>query len=258
MDWGTIEASWGTRFPSDYKDSVAADGEGAIDDYLAVMAPETHGEPGVETAHEGMQQESWNAEDMWRAANSGESEIPRLISWGVDSSADILCWLATDSDPDKWPVVVWARGDARWTEYACGMLEFLCHLLRSEFDECPLGDTSLWGSIPRISCTRTRNSDSEPPRSLLGRENPIHTPACSASDRQRILGMATIVAALCLAGCSDTDAAGPGESSASPTSSTSPSAESESSKSSPPTSPRASTPRTPIPSKTTTALSRSS
>lgn len=143
--WGAIEASWGTRFPDDYKEFVAAYGEGAIDDYLAVMAPETHGEPGVETAYEGMQQESLNAGDMWRAAKPDEADFSRLIAWGVDSSADILCWLATDSDPNKWPVVVWGRIDARWTEYACGMLEFLCRLFRTEFEECPLGDVSLWG-----------------------------------------------------------------------------------------------------------------
>ncbi|MFJ4804364.1 hypothetical protein [Streptomyces murinus] len=93
----------------------------------------------------GMQQESVNAEAVWRAAEPCAAEIPRLIAWGVGSSADILCWLATGTDPDKWLVVVWGRGDARWAEYACRMLEFLCRLFRAEFDECPLGDVSLWG-----------------------------------------------------------------------------------------------------------------
>ncbi|MEV1065864.1 SMI1/KNR4 family protein [Streptomyces sp. NPDC050263] len=145
VDWDAIEASWGTRFPSDYKEFIAEYGEGAIDDYLALMVPETHVGPGGESSYLGMQHESENAEDVWRAANPGVAETPHLIAWGVDSSADILCWLATDTQPDKWPVVVWSRGDARWTEYACGMVEFVCRLFRAEFDECPLGDVSLWG-----------------------------------------------------------------------------------------------------------------
>ena len=145
VDWVTIEASWGARFPSDYKEFMAEYGEGVIGDYLALMAPETHAGPGIESAYMGMLQESENATDVWRAAKPRAVEIPRLIAWGVDSSADILCWLATDTNPDKWPVVVWGRGEARWTEYACGMMEFLCRLFRAEFDECPLGDVSLWG-----------------------------------------------------------------------------------------------------------------
>ncbi|MEH0546952.1 SMI1/KNR4 family protein [Streptomyces sp. B21-105] len=150
VDWDAIEASWRTRFPSDYKEFMAEYGEGAIDDYLALLAPETHVGPG-DASYMGMQLESANAEDVWRAAKSRAAEIPRLIAWGVDSSADILCWLATDSDPDKWLVVVWGRGDARWTEYACGMLEFLCRLFRAEFDECPVGDLTLWGNAsPRF------------------------------------------------------------------------------------------------------------
>jgi len=145
VDWDAIEASWGTRFPSDYKEFMAEYGEGAIDDYLALMVPETHVGPGGESSYMGMQQESANAEDVWRATGPEVAEIPRLIAWGGDSSADILCWPATDSDPDKWPVVVWNRDDARWTEYPCGMVEFLCRLFRAEFDECPLGGVSLWG-----------------------------------------------------------------------------------------------------------------
>ncbi|MFK0114066.1 SMI1/KNR4 family protein [Streptomyces sp. NPDC091217] len=143
VDWGTIEASWGTCFPNDYKEFMAEYGEGAIGDYLSLMAPETHIGPGGESSYLGMQQESANAEEAWRVDGPGAAEIPRLITWGVDSSADLLCWLATDNDPDKWPVVVWGRDDARWTEYPCGMLEFLCRMFRAEFDECPLSAVSL-------------------------------------------------------------------------------------------------------------------
>ncbi|MFJ3898391.1 MULTISPECIES: SMI1/KNR4 family protein [unclassified Streptomyces] len=151
VDWRTIEDSWGTRFPSDYKEFMAEYGEGAIDDYLSLMAPEVHSEPGGESSYQGMQQETWNAQDMWRTARPQAVDTPRLVAWGVDSSADLLCWLATDTDPDRWPVAVWNQDDARWTEYRSGMVEFLCRLFRAEFDECPLGAVSLWGvASPRF------------------------------------------------------------------------------------------------------------
>lgn len=167
VDRDAVEASWGTRFPGDYKEFMAEYGEGAIDDYLSLMAPEIHVGPGGEFSCMGMQQESANAEDVWRAAGRGPAETPRLIAWGADSSADILCWPATDSDPDKWPVVVWGRGDARGTEYPCGMVEFLCRLFRAEFDECPLGAVSLWGVgsarfLPREEEQRLRKAGISP------------------------------------------------------------------------------------------------
>ncbi|WP_330343351.1 SMI1/KNR4 family protein [Streptomyces longwoodensis] len=151
VDWDVIEASWGTRFPDDYKEFTAEYGGGAVDDYLELLTPEIYVSPGGESSYSGMQQESANAEDVWRTSRPEVAEVPRLITWGIDSSADILCWLATDSDPNKWPVLVWGRGDAQWTQYSCGMLEFLCRLFRAEFDECPLSDLSLWGTAsPRF------------------------------------------------------------------------------------------------------------
>jgi hypothetical protein len=151
VNWDVIEASWGTRFPDDYKEFTAKCGEGAVNDYLELMAPEAYVGPVGESSYSGMQQESANAEDAWRTARPEAVKVPRLITWGVDSSAEILCWLATDSDPNKWPVLVWGRGDARWTEYSCGMLEFLCRIFLAEFEECPLSDLSLWGAAsPRF------------------------------------------------------------------------------------------------------------
>lgn len=151
VDWSVVEASWGTPFPDDYKEFMAEYGEGAVGDYLGVLLAEPHGGIDGRPAHMGMAQESLNAEDTWRAKPPNSSGLPRLITWGLDSSADILCWRADGDDPSAWPVVVWSRGRARWSEYACGMTEFLCRLFRAEFDACPLGDLSLWGTAsPRF------------------------------------------------------------------------------------------------------------
>ena len=45
--------------------------------------------------------------------------------------------------------MAWRRqisyGDTRWKLFDCGMVDFLVKMMRAEFDECPLGDASLWG-----------------------------------------------------------------------------------------------------------------
>lgn len=147
VDWDAVEASWGTAFPSDFKEFMAEYGAGTIDDYLSVLLAEPRGGFGGVPAYMGMAEESRNAEDMWRSGSC----TPRLITWGLDSSADILCWRADGGDPDRWPVMVWSRHGGRWSEYPGGMTEFLCRVFRAEFDRCPLGDLSLWGAAsPRF------------------------------------------------------------------------------------------------------------
>ncbi|MET9146382.1 MULTISPECIES: SMI1/KNR4 family protein [unclassified Streptomyces] len=162
-DWAAVEAGWDTPFPSDFKKFMAEYGEGTIDDYLSVLLAEPQGGFGSDPVYMGMAEESQNASDLWRT----ESRKPRLIAWGLDSSADILCWRADGDDPDQWPIVVWSRSGGRWTEYQCGMAEFLCCVFRAEFDRCPLGDLSLWGAasprfLHRDEQQRLRDSGIDP------------------------------------------------------------------------------------------------
>ncbi|MFI7869793.1 SMI1/KNR4 family protein [Streptomyces salinarius] len=147
VDWAAVEASWGTPFPHDFKMFMADYGEGTIEDYLSVLLAEPRGGFDGIPAYMGMADESRNAEDLWPAGPGR----PRLIAWGLDSSADILCWKADDDNPDKWSVMVWSRDGGHWSEYSGGMAEFLCHVFRAEFDRCPLGDLSLWDATsPRF------------------------------------------------------------------------------------------------------------
>ncbi|WP_329437978.1 SMI1/KNR4 family protein [Streptomyces canus] len=151
VDWTAVEHSWGTGFPRDYQEFITLYGAGTVDDYLSFLLPEPRTAESVEPIYQGMEAETLNALDFWQYKASEESRQSGLIAWGVDSSADILCWRVTGSDPDAWPVVVWNQDDAAWLEYPCGLVEFLCRVLRAEFDECPLGSVSLWGNAsPRF------------------------------------------------------------------------------------------------------------
>ncbi|MET7328969.1 SMI1/KNR4 family protein [Nonomuraea sp. NPDC005650] len=153
VDWARLAESWGKKgFPSDYVDFIQTYGGGAVHDFLAVISPEPKGGDPVT---DGMLNETWNAEALWAESTyawqkSAElaNATPELITWGVDATADLLCWDAAGDDPESWPVIVWNRGDDLWRRYDCGMVEFLTRTLRADFDECPLNGLFIWGVSP--------------------------------------------------------------------------------------------------------------
>ncbi|EST30966.1 hypothetical protein [Streptomyces niveus] len=151
-DWSLISRSWGTEFPPDYRAFMDVYGNGAINNFFVVLLPEPKAEE-LTSPYGGMLVETLNAEDAW-AKRRKEPELegtePRLIAWGADAGADIVCWDASGDDPAAWPVLVYNRGDAIWRRYDCGMVEFLVRVLRAEFAECPLSDLSLWGRHPAL------------------------------------------------------------------------------------------------------------
>ncbi|QNE73528.1 hypothetical protein F0344_01900 [Streptomyces finlayi] len=145
VDWTRMSESWRKEFPSDFRHFIAVYGAGAIENFLEVLKPEPRGaEPGPDA----MLMETANAESAWaREPKSVEllDTTPALIAWGVDSSSDLLCWDASDDNPELWPVLVRSRGDDLWSRYDCGMVEFLVRVMRADFAHCPLSDVSLWG-----------------------------------------------------------------------------------------------------------------
>ena len=48
-----------------------------------------------------------------------------LLAWGENLDGDIFFWLTEDPDPDRWPVVMWARGPATTYRFDGGMVPFL-------------------------------------------------------------------------------------------------------------------------------------
>ncbi len=152
VDWREAERLWGTPFPDDYRQFVGKFGEGAIENYLATLVPMNSWYGG----EDGMSEETENARGTW--AGESVDSLPAgvdgtsLIAWGVDASGDILCWAAGGKDPDRWPVVVFARqGWPTWRVSECGMVEFLLKSIRGEFEDCPLSGTDIWAiNSPRF------------------------------------------------------------------------------------------------------------
>ncbi|WUU82141.1 hypothetical protein OG790_12025 [Streptomyces cellulosae] len=104
-----------------------------------------------------MANETMVAREAWswvRKAPELAEARPVLIAWGGDASADLLCWDASDEEPGRWPVLVYNRDAGLWRRYDCGMVQFLVRVLRGGFDECPLGDLSLWGRESAVFLNR--------------------------------------------------------------------------------------------------------
>ncbi|WP_190232882.1 SMI1/KNR4 family protein [Streptomyces avicenniae] len=148
VDWAVIAAAWGHGFPDDYREFVRCYGEGAVEDFLGVLIPGAD----LVLDGEGMYQESENARLTWQEdARPHRSEVidgvdgEKLVAWGVDAGADILCWDTSSGDPNAWPVVVFRRqGYPHWLRYEMGMVAFLLSMFSGRLEENPLSGDHLW------------------------------------------------------------------------------------------------------------------
>ncbi|GAA2677461.1 hypothetical protein [Actinoplanes palleronii] len=157
VDWDLITASWGTAFPAAYRRFITLYGAGAIQDYLVIGEPEPWAEPPTGDDND-MRAGTAFARVLWAESRKDpalDGTSPRLILWGLDSSGDNLCWDASGPDPERWPVLVYDRGESIWRRYDCGMVEFLVRHLRGDFAGCPLGDVYLFGRGSAMFLTRT-------------------------------------------------------------------------------------------------------
>ncbi|MER7846177.1 SMI1/KNR4 family protein [Kitasatospora sp. NPDC096077] len=138
--WAVAKASWGVTFPEDYRAFMAVYGSGSISDEVDVLAPAPVG-----TVVASMEGVTRDARAAW-AFEGGKAVLDvdpsHILAWGVTSGPDWLCWLTTDDDPDRWPVLVIGRHTRpMFAVHPFGMAEFLCRLLREDsppWDRWPL------------------------------------------------------------------------------------------------------------------------
>lgn len=149
VDWPVTEEALGIRFPSDYKAFMSTYGAGDLGE-LGVLAPLPVEYPQWDPGN--VQDCTRQFRDLWDMDGGVpgiSADSSTVLPWGSGCNANEMGWLMLDPDPDEWPVVAWRRqigyGDSRWALFDCGMVDFLVKMMRAEFDECPLGDASLWG-----------------------------------------------------------------------------------------------------------------
>ncbi|MFE4859810.1 SMI1/KNR4 family protein [Streptomyces sp. NPDC056670] len=136
IDWTEVEAAWGTRFPSDYVRFMEVYGAGGVSDSIGILLPSLQAEGFPYTAGPGLRDETENARYTWKMERDGadfDVDPESIVAWGVTSGADIYCWVTTDDDPDRWPVLICGRHtDPKMQLLPFGMAEFLHKLLSDE------------------------------------------------------------------------------------------------------------------------------
>ncbi|WP_457034121.1 SMI1/KNR4 family protein [Kitasatospora sp. P5_F3] len=132
VDWGEVEAAWGTRFPSDYVRFMEVYGSGVISDGISILLPSLRVDGYPYTAGPGLQDETEIAREAWEMCrDEADFDVApeSIVAWGATSGADIYCWVTTDEDPDRWPVLMYGRGTDNMQLFPLGMAEFLRRLL---------------------------------------------------------------------------------------------------------------------------------
>ncbi|MGY0058278.1 hypothetical protein ACWY4P_17285 [Streptomyces sp. LZ34] len=95
---------------------------------------------GTYTDASGLGDETENARLTWEMCGDEadfDVDSESIVAWGITTGADIYCWLTTDEDPDRWPVLVCGRHTSpSFQVHPFGMAEFLRRLLGdAEFQE---------------------------------------------------------------------------------------------------------------------------
>ncbi|GGR46444.1 hypothetical protein GCM10010251_74450 [Streptomyces aurantiogriseus] len=131
IDWSRVEQIWDIRFPSDYVRFMEAYGPGLVSEAVVVLDPVPRPERPRDGS--GLLEETENARLTWEMEGEDadfDADPATILAWGVTSGADLYCWLTTDDDPDRWPVLIWGRHTSpAFQLHPFGMAEFLHRLL---------------------------------------------------------------------------------------------------------------------------------
>ena len=150
--WAESRAGVGLEFPSDYRAFVDLYGGGSVSvgrhiPRLFIYAPCSQSRmPGGATGFrdfmdrtelsfyidydggEGVGEEMWGDGPFYRV----RPHPGGLLAWGENEEGDVFFWLTEDPDPDRWPIVVWARGPFTTFRFDGGMVRFLRGALAGE------------------------------------------------------------------------------------------------------------------------------
>ncbi|MHA6762958.1 SMI1/KNR4 family protein [Streptacidiphilus sp. PAMC 29251] len=163
--WRQSRSEIGVDFPQDYREFVDRYGGGSMTSEsmfleFSVLAPCSLGwkpdAPGGFDAFTVKQIEQIRPLFVFDGADEnywGGTAYPvhpdpgGLLAWGENQEGDVFFWLTDNPDPDRWPVVMWARGPATTYRFEGGMVAFLLALFRGDL---PASD---WLGGPELEWT---------------------------------------------------------------------------------------------------------
>ena len=160
VDWLSVEAWLGTALPTAYKELGSTFGPWYVGDWVWVEVPcgDQPGYPGyshwVRTC---VRLARMIAQESEGAVRVPEFHPKRggLLPWGESASTDRFFWDTTESDPERWPVVVYAvdlePGCDPWVHTGLTMVDFLATLVTDGIEVSP---TRRLGPLP-VQARRT-------------------------------------------------------------------------------------------------------
>lgn len=147
--WERSKAECGFDFPSDYREFVNRYGGGTVytgpdESPLWVLAPcSVPGPwpPDAPTGFEAFVDKTVSGLELGCEVNCWDGpaypDLPApggVLAWGSNREGDTFYWSTEDPDPDRWPVVMLARGPAEVLPFEGGMVEFLLAVHRGEHE----------------------------------------------------------------------------------------------------------------------------
>lgn len=144
IDWPQMADEYGHGFPDDYQAFMQVYGEGTFDDFLYIDPPISEVYPDPSSAVRGSTDTA-----RFTAEEEDFDEPDLLIAWGGTVDADLLCWYASDPDPNRWTTVIWRRHWASpecWMRFDCGMVELLRRYVQREIPHFWINDLRYEGS----------------------------------------------------------------------------------------------------------------
>jgi len=126
--WAPIEARLGLRLPADVKELAERFPNGYFSSFIAFFGPV----PGS-SGHSAFLLQSEHTLDVMRSRRNlphpVHPALGGLLPWTGTAEGQPVCWLTSDPDPDRWPIVFFSPDFAQWGEHPGGAAAFLLDLL---------------------------------------------------------------------------------------------------------------------------------
>ncbi|WP_431683796.1 SMI1/KNR4 family protein [Kitasatospora sp. KL5] len=138
--WELAPQQVGVQFPSDFRDFIEAYGSVEFSGGLVVVAPQL-GEKAIDAYIDDNKAVGESLEQWYGLLpENGRPYEPfpapgGLLLWGNDLSANYFFWDTSDSDPERWPVVIWYYGSEPLETFNGGVSDFLTSLLTGAHPE---------------------------------------------------------------------------------------------------------------------------
>jgi hypothetical protein len=131
-DWDTLERELGTPLPADYKQAVAAYGDGCFGDFIHLYQP-TASNPD----HDLLRRRQMDLGALRVLQRDFPEDVPyqltdpaELLPVGLSDNGDVIYWHIHDpKNPDGWTIVVNDSREPEWSTFPGGITQFLAQVL---------------------------------------------------------------------------------------------------------------------------------